>query len=78
MTTPLTESQQVLAEELKAILEEQAQEELEQIAATLASVEDSQLFGATEFAIRDLVLKIAQKAYNVRLRQKKTAMKDPQ
>jgi hypothetical protein len=34
------------------------------------------LFGKTEFELRDLVLKIGAKAYEERLREKKTATTD--
>lgn len=71
MSTLTTEQQQALTKELTALIEEQAKEEIEQIAKTLAEADDAHLFGQTEFTIRDLVHKIAQKAYKARLAQKK-------
>jgi hypothetical protein len=35
------------------------------------------LFGQTEFAIRDILLRVGAKAYEQRLAQKKTATKGP-
>lgn len=68
---PLSESQQALADELARILEQEAQPELRAMADTLAGCDEHQLFGPTEFRIRDLTLRIARKAYDARLRQKK-------
>ena len=50
--------------------------EVTSLARLLASKEDKELFGKTEFEVRDLVLKIGAKAYEERLREKKTATKD--
>jgi hypothetical protein len=47
--------------------------EVSAMARLLASREDKDLFGKTEFELRDLVLKIGAKAYEERLREKKTA-----
>jgi hypothetical protein len=51
--------------------------ELEAIAATLVATRDTHPFGATEFTIRDLAHKIAAKAFEQHLAQKKTATKAP-
>ncbi len=50
--------------------------EVSSLARLLACKEDQELFGKTEFEVRDLVLKIGAKAYEERLREKKTATKD--
>ncbi len=50
--------------------------EVSSLARLLASKEDKELFGKTEFEVRDLVLKIGAKAFEERLREKKTATKD--
>jgi len=51
--------------------------EVEELAATLVNTDDHHLFGQTEFQLRDLVHKIAAKAYEQHLAKKKTATKDP-
>ena len=69
-TSPEREAQ---ARELAAAIAESSEEELLEIARTLLESEDpASLFGATEFKVRDLALKIAAKAYERRLDQKKT------
>jgi hypothetical protein len=62
---------------LAAAIAESSEEELLEIARTLLDSDPAALFGATEFKIRDLALKIAAKAYQQRLDQKKTATKPP-
>jgi hypothetical protein len=66
------------ARELAAAIAESSEQELLQIALTLLEAEEpASLFGDTEFKIRDLALKIAAKAYEQRLAQKKTATEPP-
>ena len=50
-------------------------QEVSSLARLLAGKDDKDLFGKTEFEVRDLVLKIGAKAYEERLREKKTATK---
>jgi hypothetical protein len=50
--------------------------EVAAMARLLVSRQDKDLFGKTEFELRDLVLKIGAKAYEERLREKKTATRD--
>ena len=69
--------QEVAEQALVAELTQLAQEELREMVATLAQADPASLFGRTEFLIRDLGLKIAAKAYQQRLDQKKTATKAP-
>lgn len=73
-TSPEREAQ---VRELAAAIAESSEVELLEIARTLLEPEPASLFGATEFKIRDLALKIAAKAYERRLDQKKTATKAP-
>ena len=47
--------------------------EIEELARTLLDSDDAHLFGATEFTIRALAHKIAAKAFEQHLAQKKTA-----
>lgn len=47
------------------------EKEVSALATVLAAKGERDLFGATEFEVRDLVLRIGAKAYEERLRQKK-------
>ena len=60
---------QVLAKQIREL----ADEELVEIARLLVSKPDHQIFGDTEFELRDMVLKVGAKALEEHLRQKKTA-----
>jgi len=63
------------AEQVRQITEDllqQAQPILDDIARTLADTPDEQLFGDTEFILRDKVLKLVAAALNSRIAQKKT------
>ena len=53
------------------------EEELLEIARTLVAAEPADLFGQTEFKVRELAHKIAAKAYERRLAQKKSATTPP-
>jgi hypothetical protein len=74
ITVPRAGSQ---AKELAAAIAEVSEEELLEIARTLVDAEPADLFGATEFKIRDLAHRIAAKAYERRLAQKKSATRPP-
>ena len=52
--------------------------EVAALAQLLVAKDDKDLFGQTEFEVRDLVHRIGAKAYEERLREKKTATKDRQ
>src|SRR5262245_30250137 len=69
---PLTPEQEARAQELAQAIREAAEDEILQIARTLAATDDRHLFGNTEFRIRDLVHKIGAKAYAAHLAEKKT------
>jgi hypothetical protein len=77
MKEPLPADQEAEARELAAAITELAREELLQIARTLVAARPADLFGATEFEVRDLAHRIAAKAYERRLAQKKSATKPP-
>ena len=72
-----TADQDVRAKELAAAIAEVTEEELLEMARTLLDADPASLFGQTEFKIRDLAHRIAVKAYEQRLAQKKSATKAP-
>ena len=74
----LTAEQEVEAKILEDKIRAAIEKEVTAMARLLASREDKDLFGQTEFELRDLVLKIGAKAYGERLRGKKTATTDPE
>jgi len=53
-----------------------ADEELLEMARLLVGKPEHEIFGDTEFELRDIVLKIGAKALEEHLRQKKTATTD--
>ena len=63
---------QVLAQRLREL----ADEEFVEIARLLVSKPEHQIFGDTEFELRDIVLRVGAKALEEHLRQKKTATTD--
>jgi hypothetical protein len=72
-TATLTAEQEKEAEVLAQKIRVAIEREVQSLARLLASREDSDLFGKTEFEVRELVLKMGAKAYEERLREKKTA-----
>ena len=77
MNKPLTQEQEVEAQQLAEAIAAAAGQEFLLLARTLVGTERTSLFGHTEFAIRDILLRVGAKAYEQHLAQKKTAMKDP-
>ena len=71
----LNPEQEKQVESLKAKLRTSIESELDAIARLLVSREDKDIFGKTEFEVRDFVLKIGAKAFQECLREKKTATK---
>jgi hypothetical protein len=69
--------QEARARELAQAIAEVTEEELLEIARTLVDAEPAALFGATEFKVREWALRIAAKANERRLAQKKTATSPP-
>ena len=77
MKQALSAEQEAQAQELASALSLAAQAELLEVARTLVAASDSALFGQTEFEVRDAIHRVAAKAYELRLAQKKTATKGP-
>jgi parvulin-like peptidyl-prolyl isomerase len=70
--------QEVEAKILEAKIQKAIQTEIADLARLMASKPDAELFGNTEFQVRDLVLRVGAKVYEERLREKKTATKAPE
>jgi len=77
MKQALSAEQEAQAQELAASIAQASHDELLHIARLLVSTTDATLFGATEFTIRDIIHRVATKAYQQHLDQKKTAAKAP-
>jgi hypothetical protein len=77
MPTPPRPDQEVTTRQLADELARLVDEELVAMVRALQQAGPDALFGATEFHLRDLALRIAAKAYQQRLGQKKTATKAP-
>jgi hypothetical protein len=76
---PLTPDQVELSDRIYQILRQAADADLRGLADLLASKPDRQLLGETEFEVRDRVHKIAAKAFETALdERKKGATKGPQ
>ncbi len=73
----LSAQQEVEAKLLEAKIQEAVRAEIEDLARLVVSKGDRDLFGQTEFQVRDIVLRIGAKALEEHLREKKTAMKAP-
>jgi hypothetical protein len=73
----LTAEQELEAKALESKIRFAIEREVTSLARLLASKGERDLFGKTEFEVRDLVLKIGAKAYEECLREKKTATTDP-
>jgi head-tail adaptor len=76
-STSLTPAQEREVAELEARIRVIMDKEANALARLLVSKKDHELFGATEFEVRDRVLRIGAQAYEEHLRGKKTAMQDP-
>jgi hypothetical protein len=77
MKDPLSPEQEALAAELAAVIADAARDDILEVARALASSSTASLFGETEFKVRDIVLRIAAKAYEQHLSRKKTATSPP-
>ena len=73
----LTPQQEALAQELADAIRQGTDDLITQIARTLAATTDATLFGDTELKLRDLAHAIAARAYQLHLRDKKTATTGP-
>ena len=76
MVRTKTPEQEAQARQLGEAIRLQSAEILQEVADLLAAVPDEELFGETEFVVRDRVLKIVAAAYQARVGQKKMAMTD--
>jgi parvulin-like peptidyl-prolyl isomerase len=72
----LSAEKEAEAQALAQRIRELADEELLQMARLLVGKPDREIFGETEFQLRDMLLKIGAKALEEHLRQKKTATSD--
>jgi hypothetical protein len=77
LSTPLSPAQQAEAQALAQAIRAAITTEIDDLARTLVSTDDAHLFGDNEFKLRDLAHKIAAKAIEQHLAQKKTATKAP-
>ena len=77
MKGTLSAEQEVQAQQLAAAIAAASHEEVLHLARTLVGSDPAALFGETEFQIRDLILRVAAKAYEQHLAGKKTATKAP-
>ena len=77
MQEPLAANQDVTNQQLAGELAQLVEDELLEMVRTLQEADTPSLFGETEFKIRAMALKIAAKAYQQRLDQKKTATSAP-
>jgi hypothetical protein len=75
--SPLSSEQEAEAQALALRLRELAADELLQMARLLVSKPDREIFGDTEFQLRDIVLRVGAKVLEEHLRQKKTATTAP-
>lgn len=71
MDTDLTPAQEAEAERLFTILKETTEADLKALARLLASKADRDLLGATEFQVRDRVLRIGAQALATALSERK-------
>jgi hypothetical protein len=75
---PLNPEQQAEAERIYQILKARTDDDLRQLAELLASKQDHEIFGRTEFEVRDRVHKIGAQAMETALAErKKRGTKDP-
>ena len=76
-SAPLSPEKQAEIDDLARAIHEAVDAEINELAANLLTTDDAHLFGDNEFRIRALAHKIAAKAIEQRLAQKKTDTKGP-
>jgi hypothetical protein len=76
-SAPLPPEKQAEVEDLARAIRDAIDAEISELAANLATTDDAHIFGDNEFKIRDIAHKIAAKAIEQRLAQKKTDTKEP-
>jgi hypothetical protein len=69
----LTQEQEREAKLLEARIRAAIDQEIADLARLLVSKSESDLFGQSEFQVRDLVLRVGARAFEEHLREKKTA-----
>jgi hypothetical protein len=69
--TPLSPEQQAEAERIRQALIEASADDIRELAELLATKGDSNIFGATEFTVRDIVQRIGAKALQTVLEGRK-------
>lgn len=77
MSSSLTAGQEAEAQALAAQLREATSDDILELARLLVSKPEQQIFGTTEFEVRDLVHRIGAKAFEAQLARKKTATSAP-
>ena len=70
---PLCEEQEHEAKLLEAKIRLAVDHEIADLARLLVSTSEGDLFGQSEFQVRDLVLRVGAQAFEQHLREKKTA-----
>jgi hypothetical protein len=71
-TAPTSPEKQAEIDDLERAIQEAVEAEIGELAANLATTDDAHLFGANEFKIRAIALRIAAKAVEQHLARKKT------
>ena len=71
-TAPTSPEKQAEIDDLERAIREAVEAEIGESAANLATTDDAHLFGANEFRIRAIALRIAAKAFEQHLARKKT------
>jgi F420-0:gamma-glutamyl ligase len=72
-TTSLTPEKEQAAQELAARIRSAVDDDIVQLARLLVSKAEDQIFGQTEFEVRDIVHRVGAAALQTQLAQKKTA-----
>jgi hypothetical protein len=76
-SAPLSAEKQAEIDDLTRAIREAVDAEIGELAANLATTDDTHLFGQNEFKLRALAHRIAAKALEQHLARKKTATKGP-
>lgn len=66
-----TTEQRAEADRIHAAMLEAATDDLRELAELLATKDDTNIFGATEFTVRDIVLRVGAKAIQTALEERK-------
>jgi hypothetical protein len=75
--TPVPPEKRAAVERLAREIQDAVAAEIDELAANLVTTDDAHLFGDNEFKIRALAHRIAAKAIERHLAQKKTATRGP-